>query len=670
MKLKVHFLLIFLILLPAVGFPLPAQSGQHLTMTLLPVRESGTVEGDPNAKGLLWIQNDPQKEIFLQFDLNGLDPGLRESDFLQCTLRLVAQNVVYEPADNPNTGGQLVIVKGRLVNDNNTDEADTGPIISLSTLTAKNNVALKATEAFRKAVHQEYAGDKKISLRLFSDSHKASTLLYSSANSGAPANPSNLPRLVIEYTPPPPELPDTLSWSQHQQNPEHTGRTAWKPFQNPTGFSLAKIDMPKINGGAGTIADYPLIYRGNMYLVYKVLDRNFLLALDYQGHELWRKDIGAGTVQRSPVISRNGFIYAVTEKKITGYDLNRSGQPVALYPASGEISGKLAAFTDLTAGNDGSLFLALQEDVANYIYGFTPQLRPFVKSDPLGTAQKKISTVSVSPDGGAVFAQTPAGAVVIEMVNPSREQKIQLQHDDQKAWDNYHVPVAGPAGGVMIFSDFTGSANLGNVWGYTAVQRIWNSSGTLIPQPVLGSNNLVYYIQGGGLQAHQYNQIGSVEVAPDDGLKTTSNVVMDGADNIYFWDNGYLHGYDAERKALFAAIPLTSDVKAHKVDEQGQPIGPEQFLRLMLGPDGTLWANNKLGSALYAFKPSFAKADVTLKQEDIQSKTIYRATGSLAVGSLKLEGGTQIFLEARQGISIAANFTVEKGASLLCRTGF
>lgn len=671
MKSKIQSLLILLILCLLAASPRQAQCGQQWTQTLLPVKELGAVDNGPNVKGLLWIQNDPQKEIFLQFDLSGLPAGLGQEDFKNCTLRLVAQNVVYEPADNPNTGGQFVIIKGRLVNDNFTEQPGTEAIISLSTLSRTNNVALKASGALRAAVYHEYAGDKKISLKLFSDSHKASTLLYSSINSGAPANPSNLPRMVIEYSPPPPKMLDTLNWSQHQQNPEHTGRTAWKPFKNPTRFSPAKINMPQINGGAGTIADYPLIYRGNIYLVYKVLDRNFLLALDYQGRELWRKDIGTGTVQRSPVISPGGILYAVTEKKITGYNLNAYGQMVAQYPAAGDLPGKLAAYTDLTAGNDGSLFLALQENGVSYIYGFTPQLKPFVKTDPLGTSQEKISTVSVSPEGRTVFAQTAGGAVVVDMINPSREQKIHLGYGNQKPWEYYHVPIAGSTGEVMIFSDFTDSAKRGNVWSYTVAQRVWNSPGKLVFQPVLGFNGVVYFIQGGGLQAHRYDEIGPVEAAPDAGLKASSNLVMDGADNIFFWDNGYLHGYDAQRKALFAKILLTSEVGARSVDEGGQPIqGPEQFLRLMLGPDGTLWANNKLARALYAFKPGFDEADLTLQQEDIQTKTVYRSTGSLAVGSLKLAAGSQILFEARQGISFAANFTVEKGASLLCRTGF
>ena len=46
-----------------------------------------------------------------------------------------------------------------------------------------NKIAKKATEALRRAVFQEYSGDKKISLRLFSETDKAGSLFYPSQNS-------------------------------------------------------------------------------------------------------------------------------------------------------------------------------------------------------------------------------------------------------------------------------------------------------------------------------------------------------------------------------------------------------------------------------------------------------------------------------------------------------
>src|SRR6516162_2220862 len=116
----VFYALLFLVL--CTGSGLPAQSKHQATTTLLPM-DSPRTEG-PN--GLLWVQADPKKESVLQFDLSALPRGMQESDFVRCTLRLVAKEAVFA-AGGPNTGGQPVIVKGRI-----TDAPGTQSIVSLS----------------------------------------------------------------------------------------------------------------------------------------------------------------------------------------------------------------------------------------------------------------------------------------------------------------------------------------------------------------------------------------------------------------------------------------------------------------------------------------------------------------------------------------------------------
>jgi hypothetical protein len=663
MKVKIWILTVVVGVLGIV-FPAHAQAERRLTMTLLPVKAAGAIEGSDGNAGLLWIQNSPARDLYVQFDLSALPPGLGETDLVRCTLRLVAQDVTYLPPGNPDSGGQLVIVKGQLANNNFTPVAKAQEIVSLSTLSdaaKKNNVALGAAGSLTQAVYQKYAGDKIISFRLHTDSNKASSLIYSSANSGIA---SNIPRLVIEYKLPPPGLLETAAWSQHQQNPEHSGRSPWVPFRAPTGFSLAKISLPRINQNAGSVADYPLIYQGNIYLISKALDENYLFSLDFKGTERWRRAIGKGTVQRSPVISRNGILNVVTENQIAAYDLNREGKDVAVYA----LTGKPSAYTDLTQGNDGSLFLALAENDLNYIYGFTPGLKPFLKSGPLAKGQEKISTITVHPDGRKIFAHTPVGAVVIDVANPSEQRTVQLGDNQDKPWEYYHVPIAGPAGDVMVFSDFTSKANKGHVWGYTSTQKIWGASGTLLPQPVLASNGRVYFLQDGQLKAHKYDQVGAAEVvSAGANLNATSNLVMDGADSIYFWDNGYLHGYGADGKPLFAKLPLTAGIQ-ERGGQTGE--GPEQFIRLMLGPDGTLWTNNKNGDGLFAFKPAYASPDLTLQQKDIKSQTAYRTEGKLTVGGVSIKANTQLLFQAQNGIGFASGFRVQQGATVAARTGF
>src|SRR5581483_4982588 len=424
----------------------------------------------------------------------------------------------------------------------------------------------------------------------------------------------------------------------------------------------------------------PLIYQENIYLVYKLLDKNYLLALDFKGNKLTQKNIGEGTIERSPVISRNGIFYIVTGTRIAAYDLNRGGELFA----SSDVPGKLSNYTDLTIGNDGSLFLAaLDKDNVNYIYGFTADLKPFLKSSPFSKEQEKISTVTVSTDGKKIFAQIPRGAVVIDIANPSEERITALQNGQRKPEGYYHVPIAAPTecmdekdqNRYMIFSDFANSANRGNVWGYTSKEnrgsettsRLWSSLGTLVPQPVLGSNRVVYFIQDGKLQRHEYCETGSGKTGEDEKLNTTSNLVMDGDDNIYFWDSGVFRGYNLDGVSLFGKTDSAPDLLKPRANTANKD-EPEQFIRLMAGPDGTLWANNQGASSLYAFKPTYAKTDLSLGPDDLkpteknpEAPRAYRTTGELTVGNnVSLGAGTNTLFQAQKSIAFGNGFTVEK----------
>jgi hypothetical protein len=644
----------------ALSGPVQAQGERLLTTTLLPVSEAGTSKESGAGAGLLWVQNSPPQDVYLKFDLSGLPAGLQDGDLLRCTLRMVAQKVTYVPQNNRSSGGPQVIVKGERGNDNFTPVPKAMEVVSLSTLNTKNIIAQGAADGLRKAVYQQYAVGKPITLRLHTDSHKASSLLYSSGNSGA--NPSNLPRLVVEYKLPAADLLESAGWTQMQHDPEHTGRSPWRPFRAPSNFTLARIAVPRIDQAVAAVADYPLIYQGNLYVIGKVGNQNFLFGLDFKGAERWRQNIGLDVVQRSPVISRSGILYLVTESQIAAYDLNQQGKGYA----TSNLTGKPSAYTDLTQGNDGSLYLALVEQDVHFIYGFTAALKPFLKSAALAKGQEKVSTVTVSPDGRRIFAQTPAGAVAIDVANPSDQSALALGDQQHKPFEYYHTPVAAPVGGAVVYADFTGKANNGHLWGATSDQQIWSADVTLLPQPVLGSDGFVHYLQDSSLQAHRADQAGTAEVlVKDASINATSNLVMDGADNLYFWNNGYLQGYSANGKALFERILLTSEVQ----ERGSQSIeGPEQFLRLMLAPDGTLWANNKNGDSLFAFKPVYSTADLALEQKDVQSQTVYRATGKLSVGAVKVPQGN-LLLQAQNGVGFAAGFTVQRGVSILVRTG-
>jgi hypothetical protein len=679
MKSLLRSVLFVLVLGFAKASPAQPQGARHLTTTLLPVE---TKAASATRDGLFWIRQNTdstasaERDVFLQFDLGRLPAGLSEQDFTRVTLRLVAEQVVYIPeSDVANSGGAPIIIKAQKAMPDLPVIESRAALVSLTTLTRSEVIATVAPQQdddLRRAVFQQYSSaNKKISFRLFSASHKASTRLFSAANFGG--SQSNIPRLVIEYARGPAGVLEALNWTQYQGNPEHTGRNPWIPFRAPNGYSLVKFNMASPGEQPGTIADYPLIYNGNIYLVYKVLDTNYLRALDFKGKELWRRPIGIGTIQRSPVISTDGRMYVVTEGKLTAYDLHDSAAP----PISYTLPGNVSDYTDVTIGNDGSLFIAVKQNDRNHIYAFTPELKPFLRAGPFGTGAEKISTITASADGRRLFAQIPSGAVVIDVVEPSQIQEVSLTVDRKTPWEYYHAPIAGPAGGVMIYSDFTSTANRGNVRGANTAGPIWSTDSTLIPQPVLGSDRNVYYLQNGALQAHPYDQVGSA-TSSGTGFNATSNLVLDGANNIYFWDNGSLRGYKPDGQLLFEKAVFTTDPDVPKPPAPAAPVptggttvaaGPEQFLRLMLGPDGTLWANNRNGSSLYAFRPVFAVPNTVVTQT--QTQTVYRATGMLHIASgVIIPAGTQTLFQAGKSVSFSAGTVVRKGAAVVIRTGF
>jgi hypothetical protein len=647
-----------LVLVLCVGPGLSAQTTRQLTTTLLPMPSQDL------RTPYLSIQNNPPLGPVLKFDLNALPLGLKVSNFVRVTLRLVAKQVVYDP-DNSNTrGAEPVTIAGRVPN-------TTKSICSLSTISDKpeKHIALQSSgddlqnKDLRDSVYGKYSeknGDKILSIQLFTDTRRASSAVYSLS-----ADPSNVPRLVIDYTLSEPSLPEYLIWGQKQHDPEHTGRSPWLSVSALTGFTTAEVKLPPIGTGAGSIADYPLTYNGNIYLIYEGI-KHYLVCLDFTGkNKLWEKEIGTGAIQRSPAISPQGVLFAVTENQIAAYDLNKKGELVGdPYP----LSGKLSDFTDLTVANDGSLFLALKENKnnlnRNYIYGFTSKLIPFLKAGPF---EEKISSVTVNRAGNAIFAQTVKGAVVINLADPSKQ--LTLPFAD--AWEYYHSPVAAPED-VMIFSDFTQVANKGNVRAYGSTES-WKSAGTLISQPVIGVNRIVYFIQGGKLQGRIYNAVGPPTVTGGNGLNTTSNLVMDGGNNVYFWNNGALNGYEAGAEALFTSSTQASSIQKRDTKDAE---GPEKFIRLMLDPGGTVWVNNKGGNVLFAFQPVYAQQNLTVSGDVLARggagvPRLYRATDNLTVaeGAAILKTGSTTLFQAGSSISFPRGFQVEPGASLLCRTG-
>lgn len=643
MKSKLHSFVILVIVLIGV-----LAQAQNAAVTLLPANDNAVTEGPQAAKGLLWLQKQEPKTINLAFVLTTLPAGLAPDDFKECTLRLVAKQRVFRPEENfDNTGGGVVLIRGWLADARFSVLPQALSIVQLSTLSEQHQpVTLNqpTSSEFKDAIYQAYSSrEKRISLVLRTDSRRASSLFYSTKS--FEGDPSNIPRLVITFKLPKPSLLESLSWPQNQHDPEHTGRSPWRQFHAPDAFTVEEITPPPLDGvtGAPTIVDYPLIYGGNLYVIYRYDSGNYLVCLDFTGKKkIWQAKILGNTVQRSPVISRLGFIYVVTESLISSYYLS-DGKMALNYSF-----GKLSDFADITVGNDGSLYLAVKQDEVNYIYGYDPLLTAFLRAGPF--EKGAISTSTVDAAGNKIFFQTGAGGVVIELPDPSKKSTLKLDRAD-----SYWTPLAGPAGGVMVFAD---KSSKGNVEAYNAKGKIWNASDNPVAQPVLGTNELVYFLRGGQLQSHKYDDITTPPSPVDKGLLATSNLVMDGADDVYFWNNGTFYAYGPDGNQLLGPQSIK---------------GPPPNIRLTMAPDGTLWANST--TALFAFQPKYNAQDWEIKAKELATQTTYRATGKLTVKAENAQEAevvpesAQLLLEAGSAISFSGGFGVPKGASILCRVG-
>jgi hypothetical protein len=649
---------------PATTAPHKVQQARQVTTTLLSTKEAG------KADGALWVQTQPEQMAYLQFDFSSLPSGLSRSDFRSCSLRLMARQIVYAaPSSGPNAGGDPVMINGKLAADD--FSGATGPnIVALTTLIARpkqgalaNDVAMTKSErpndprapvgaSLCERIFKRYdAGESKISLQLSTHSRSASSLLYANEKG---VEPSDKPRLVITYVAKPERLLASSGWTQHQHDPEHSGRHAWKtaaPSSRYQSSSIAGAGAGSDSGSAsapplGVIAHHPLIFGELLYVIRRGKDaQNYLVALDGVGFERWRQAIGKETVERAPAIGPAGVLYVATRTAVTGYDLRKDGASVASYKLG---DAALSAFTDLTVGRDGSVFLALEVGGWSCAYGLSWDLVPFLKTRPY----KKISTLTLGADGRTLSFQTDGQGVSIALANPTDQQMIQLP--DQQ--EHLYPPVSGTREGYVLYASYAPKeADKGSARAYASGQELWNSEGPSVSLPVVRSDGRVSYLQDKSLHVRSWAKDAEGEAAPSrygTELATSSSLVLDAADTLYFLQAGRLRMFDAQ--GAERAIVILGKLPH------------EQATRWMLGADGTLWAHNQHASELLALVPEVPSELRLEKDADIHHRTTYAAL-RLQVGAATVPMSTDVLFQASDSVRFGPGFRVQKGAELLVR---
>lgn len=531
----------------------------------------------------------PGNGVRLAFDLGSLPAGLSAAQMRRCVLRVVASEVRY--VREHEAVAAVVELAVRRV-------GETRPLAALRDLRPDRPVSLNPDNGrLCEAVAEAAAAPaRRLELELYTATARASSLLHGRAPAeDTIRHASSAPRLVIQYAPDAAAAAATKGWHQPQHDAGHSGRGDSNPAHGPSGFELQALPLPAVgeDAGPGLLAERPLLWRDQVIAVQRG-KRNFLVVLDGKGALLWSSEIGGGVVQRAPVIGPQGLLYLVTEDAVRAWDLEARGalrHRFVLPELAPQMPVRLAPFTKPTVGEDGSLYLVLGDGVDG-VLGLDARLRPFLffgLHEDAGTITPGSPALSI--DGRYVAVPNGEGAVLVDLHDPAEAERLVFGDGTAGSGWRHHLPVAGMRAGEWIFSGYDAEDGTGTVWAFAGRAPRWQASGGTSTQPVLAPDGRVCFVQDGRLNVRGFGP-GDAGRRFGDGLCASSNPVMDGAGNLFFWCSGTLHGFAPDGRALFVGQRFAD--------------GPEENLALALGADGSLWTANANGGELFVFRPRFS----------------------------------------------------------------
>lgn len=307
-----------------------------------------------------------------------------------------------------------------------------------------------------------------------------------------------------------------------------------------------------------------------------------------------------------------------------------------------------------TLGSDGSLFLVPAG--TGYIYGLNPNLEELWRYPPGPDAREanEITPFLLSPvrEEYGYAARRAGSQNEIIRINTAHGAAERRPLDSK--FTGFHRPLVlrGEKEGRMFLAAY--SVEDGVLACGFGCGRSWQKVGPVSAPASDRRGNRIFAVQGGRFRAYDSrsgNELCSAGAASP--LEATSNLVADGEDNVYFWNNRILYGYTADCRRF-----LNQDLKGRL---------PEK-LELLYGPEGSLYARSEEDQSLYLLGP--AAPDLNLDLRLLADSTIYHGAKIRVPGDVEIPGGTGIVLRAREEVSFGTGFTVRKGASLSCGTGY
>ncbi len=545
----------------------------------------------------------------LRFDLQSIPAA---ADITGVTLRVEGQAVQENQADvNP----QMVRIF--------TNKEGQGGSIGSWFAKGGDTVFTATSDAMRRSVVAARKAGQTLTLWLrsksrLSDWHYFSTQFYGT-------DTASQPRLIIEFSL---DLPTVAP-------PERTG---WR-FCKATSHFKAK----PFAGGYGMLSN-PVFYNGNVFFFAKPdADHTALFALHFNGNERWRRDIEDPPAQYARV-GYEGTLYSIGRQRVARYNLNQNGLPGERTTIAGL---KLALPPAL--GTDGSLYFTHE----GYAYGLNALMQELWRYPQKGTGSA-FSPIVLAPPAQqrAYIVARVNNQNYLTPLNCAFGRLTDLPFANK--YTDFHTPVVIAGDGAT--SDYVylaaNSQSDGVLACYSGEEQIWSAPGPVSQPVATADGRRLVAVQNGKLKVFDRLNGRTMAVSTRDNLAATSNPVLDGDDNVYFWNNGIFYGFDKTCKLLTAQ----------------QLPGLAERLALEFAPDGTLYARNLKTRQLTLILPTLNK--LTVKPDNLQTDTIYSADTVRIAPNLTLSRNINIALKARDRISIGRGFTVKKGARLTCKTGY
>jgi hypothetical protein len=503
------------------------------------------------------------------------------------------------------------------------NHAGTGKSLGKWTAISGKTIFTVTSEALRQVVAGARAARKPLFLFLLSTSRLSDWHYYSTQSYGG--NTSSKPRMIVAFNL---DMPPAVT----------SEITAWRFCKETERFKVKPFHADE------AILSNPVFYNGNAFLFAKPDDTHTnLYALHLNGRERWRRTI-AQTPAKYARVNYGGTLYSIGRERVARYDLKNHGVPGAVTTIA-----NLKLSIPPTLGADSSLYFVLLGNA----YGLNPEMKELWRY-PLKAKGSVFSPIVLAPPAQA------SGYVAARIQDQSRLTVLdtavggKIDYPLDSKYTAFHTPVVIPASGSLPEYVFlaANSNTDGLLACYAGNNRIWSQVGPVSQPVATADGKRLFAVQKAQLKA--YDPLNGKVLAASNrkDLAATSNLVLDGDSNVYFWNNGTFFKFDRQCR-------LVASQKLPDLAER---------LELIFAPGGTLFARNPNTRQLVQVLPTLEK--LTVRPDNLQNNTVYSADTVRLASNQQLASNVAIAVKARDRISIGRGFTVKKGAQLTCKTGY